>query len=46
MRLDTFAYYKAAIHQYQKVGFYEIPLYQKHDMPEVLFYEKKLTNER
>lgn len=45
MRLDTFAYYEAAIHQYQKAGFYKIPPYQKYDMPDVLFYEKKLTHE-
>ena len=42
MRLDTFASFTAAIEAYKKVGFYEIPPYQKYGMEGILFFEKKL----
>lgn len=42
MRLDTFKHFHAAINAYKKAGFYEIPPYQKYDMENVLFFEKKL----
>ena len=44
MRLDTFAYYEAAIHHYKQVGFYEIPAYQKYEASDVLFFEKQLKD--
>ena len=42
MRLDTFKHFHSAINAYKKAGFYAIPPYQKHDMDNVLFFEKKL----
>ncbi len=42
MRLDTFRVFESAVAAYQKMGFYEIPPYQKYEMDHILFFEKVL----
>ncbi|MEO0339476.1 MAG: GNAT family N-acetyltransferase, partial [Bacteroidota bacterium] len=45
MRLDTFRTFESAIAAYLKMGFYEIPPYQKYDMAHIVFFEKVLTDD-